>query len=333
MLTTGATGTAVYAGYSTSLAFWGVQPTVPSGVNPAVMTNGSFYVSVSQGAGAPQLVPQGDAPPVASRDATGTTVSVQWIPPLLFNSPENPIPYTPPNVGYSAYLFATSPGTALPVPPLGLLAYNLRDPCGVAAAHAACPGGCAKVIATASTSAAVTFTGLDPQQYYTVAVTATCNAFWCMPAGLQSQSFAYNPVPASSPLPPVPSASPSPGAPSGPGGGGGGGSSAGPIVGGIIAGLAAVGVAFGGFVWFRRRSGGGGGRGAGSSAYAPPSPLGDGGGVVNNLLNAVSSAVSSATGVGGGGAGNVAAYSSSVLGPEGQVQAVDMGAAYTEFHE
>ena len=105
------TGTATWSASGASLVFWGAQPTLPNGI--ASMSNGSYYISVSQGTGAPVLAPANEAGnlPIALRDPTGTSVSVSWTPPLLSNSPENPLPYTPPNMGYTvrAVLFGGCP--------------------------------------------------------------------------------------------------------------------------------------------------------------------------------------------------------------------------------
>lgn len=219
------------------------------------------------------------------------------------------------------YVFATTAG-ARPLPNYGLSTYNLRDPCGVTAAHGTCPGGCALTGASSSSDPSVTITGLDPNQQYMVSVVASCNAFWCMPPGVQSQSIAYYPV---APQPGMPSASPSPG-PNGPGGGGSGGSSLGSIavVGGVIAAVVVVlGGAAGGFIYCRRRAGA-------SSKYSAPSSPGTPVVVLNNVLSAVGLGSSTP-----GASRDVMAYSSSVLGPEGEISTVDMGAgyAYTDLAE
>ena len=293
---TGTTGSVYASSYGASLEYWGVQPTLPPGVPPS-MLNATYYVSVSQGTGAPKLTPMGSALPYTFRSTDGTSLQVDWSPPWLLNNPLNPSnPSTPPNVAFTAYLFGATFGAgpaagALPIPTYGLVAYNLADPCGAAAAHAACAGGCAKTASPDSGTTRVTFTGLDPTQAFVVTVVATCNAYWCMPSlpggvALQSQSFAYNPA-AVPPAGPGSSGTPSAGPNPGPSGGGpAAGASTGAIVGGLLGTLAVLGLA-GGFVWYRRRGGGGGGGasfGAGSAAASGAEQ------VVSNLLRSLSPA-------------------------------------------
>ncbi len=293
--TTVSTGTTYVSTYGASLEYWGVQPTLPPGVPPSLL-NASYYVSVSQGTGAPKLTPMGSAVPYAFRSTDGTSLQVDWSPPWLLNNPNNANPATPPNVAYTAYLFGANFGAgpaagALPIPTYGLAAYNLEDPCGATAANAACPGGCAKTATPESGTTRVTFTGLDPTQAFMVAVVATCNAYWCMPSGpggvaLQSQSFAYNPVPVPPGGPAGPSGTPTVGPDPGPGGQPGG-TNTGALVGGLLGSLALLGAAGAGFVWYRRRGGGGGGGGGlggvGSAAASGAEQ------VVSNLLASVRS--------------------------------------------
>lgn len=211
------TGTALYTGLGSSLAYWAVQTSLPAGVTGEI--NASYYVAVSAGTGTPALLPPANPSPTVTRDPSNTILTVQWAPPSLANAPG--APFIPAGVTYSVYVFAAGPGSGgsgtLPQPLYGVGAYNLFDTCGVHAAHASCPGmpgsspGCASITPTAGTGVAVA--NLDPAQTYTVALTATCASGSCMPAGMRPITIAYVPVAGVAPVAPGASSSPSPSAP------------------------------------------------------------------------------------------------------------------------
>ena len=175
---------------SGSLFYYGVRPIAMPGTFP------SFQVIMQSGSG-PLLVPSQSNPAVtATRDATGMTATVTFLPVMLQAPGQLSKPAT-----FATYMVYAFPGTSLP-------AFNLDTACGNDDAWQSRIAGQVRVFSSSTTAL---LEGLVPVSPYIVTVVATCGANVCMPGQQMDQRTALMPTVISPVYPsPSPSAAPAP---------------------------------------------------------------------------------------------------------------------------